>query len=71
MNEVLGGINVAQCGQPVREKAQTIAASEFKRLNDRALAWGYLSTVMDQLPPSDVQEAALWDLLCSVRRERY
>ncbi len=54
-----------------RESAQTIVASQVKNLNRELTAWRYLETVMQVNPPTSDEEAALWDLVCRARRERY
>jgi hypothetical protein len=54
-----------------REKAQTIAENQVKLYQREFAAWSWLRRAMDQLPLNTEEEAALWELLCRARRERY
>lgn len=58
-------------GGPAREKAQTIVESMVS-LHSRELAgWQWLKIAMEAVPPNVGEEAALWEIVCRARRERY
>lgn len=67
------GLNNAQgiCNGPSREKAQTIIADMVKKHESELAAWNYLQLVTSEHPPDAVEEAALWEMLGRIRRERY
>lgn len=56
---------------PAREKAQTIVKNMASRHESQLLAWRWLNRAMENMPPSDAEEAALWELISHVRHERY
>ena len=62
-NSILGG--------PAREKAQTIVENMAARHESQLLAWKWLKQAMKAIPPTDAEEAALWELVSRVRHERY
>lgn len=63
----IGANQYAAC----RESAATIVANELKKHEREAAAWRWIDAAMVTHPPSDTEEAALWDLLCRARRERF
>lgn len=64
------GINSLQYAA-ARESAQTIARNQLKEHEKSAAAWRWLDAAMEVKKPSTEEEAALYDLLCRCRRERY
>jgi hypothetical protein len=54
-----------------REKAETIVENQMKLYQREFAAWSWLRRAMTSLPPNTDEEAALWELLCRARRERY
>lgn len=58
------------CG-PAREKAQTIVKNMASRHESQLMAWQWLNRAMESMPPSDAEEAALWELVSRMRHERY
>jgi hypothetical protein len=54
-----------------RESAQTIAKSQTQLYEKEARAWRWIDAAMVAHPPTTEEEAALWDLLCRARRERF
>jgi hypothetical protein len=54
-----------------RESAQTITRNELKKHEREAAAWRWIDAAMEAHKPTEEEEAALWDLLCRARRERY
>jgi hypothetical protein len=58
-------------GAATRERSQTIAENQMKLYQREFEAWSWLRRAMDSLPPNVDEEAALWELLCRARRERY
>jgi hypothetical protein len=54
-----------------RESAQTIIRNELQRHEREAAAWRWLDAAMEVHKPSAEEEAALWDVLCRARRERF
>lgn len=72
----LGQINVAKALSAeqyagARESAQTIARNEMHKHEKEAAAWRWLDAAMVAHAPTKEEEAALWDLFCRARRERY
>lgn len=67
----LGGFNKAQSIDACRENAQAIARSQLKAHEQEAAAWRWLDNAMTTTPMTLEEEAALWNLLCRARRERY
>lgn len=50
-----------------REKAQTIVDNMAKTHERELAGWNYLRRVMKDVPPSDEEEVALWELVCRMR----
>lgn len=75
-NAVLGQVEIAKalCAQQyagARESAQTIVRNELQKHEKEAAAWRWLDAAMVAHGPTTEEEAALFDLLCRVRRERF
>lgn len=58
-------------GGPCREKTQTIVNLMVNRHESQLAAWRYLQTVLEVNPPTEPEEAALWELVSSMRHQRY
>lgn len=54
-----------------RESAGTIVANELKKHEREATAWRWLNAAIAACPMTKEEEAALWDVLCRARRERF
>lgn len=54
-----------------RESAQTIVKNQLRSHEREAAAWRWLDAALEVKKPTEEEEAALWDLLCRARRERY
>lgn len=68
--QALGNISASQYAA-TRESAQSIVDG-MKKLHQREFAaWSWLARAMDETPPNKDEEAALWELVCRARRERY
>jgi hypothetical protein len=65
----IGGNSISNAA--AREKAQTIVKNMAARHEAQLLAWTWLNRAMVNMPPSDAEEAALWDLISRIRHERY
>lgn len=72
-NNILGGAQGLSASQYAaqREPAKTIAENQMKLYQREFAAWSWLRRAMDQLAPTVAEEAALWELFCRARRERY
>lgn len=73
---ILGGA-IGQAGlgaqqyAAARESAQTIARNEMQKHEKEAAAWRWLDAAMVTHAPTKEEEAALWDVFCRARRERF
>lgn len=64
---LVGGSSNVAC----REKTQTIVAHMVGRHRGQLEAWTWLQAALDQVPPTEAQEASLWELVSSMRHQRY
>lgn len=69
--QALGGQILGNQLGASREKAQTIVKNMAARHESQLMAWRWLNRAMENMPPSDAEEAALWELISRVRHERY
>lgn len=58
-------------GQASREKTQTIVNFMVGRHQGQLAAWSYLQRALDAMPPTEAEEASLWELVSSMRHQRY
>lgn len=54
-----------------REKTQTIVNFMVGRHQGQLAAWSYLQRALEAMPPTDAEEASLWELISSMRHQRY
>lgn len=54
-----------------REKTQTIVNFMVGRHQGQLAAWSYLQRALDAMPPTEAEEASLWELVSSMRHQRY
>lgn len=72
MNEAQGLISANLTKDAAsREMAQTIVKNMAARHEAQLMAWKWLNRAMENMPPSEAEEAALWELISRVRHERY
>lgn len=64
---VAGNLMGAAC----REKTQSIVNFMVTRHAGQLAAWSYLQRVLEAVPPTDAEEASLWELVSSMRHQRY
>lgn len=57
--------------QVCREKTQTIVDYMVGRHQGQLAAWSYLQRVLTAIPPTDAEESSLWELVSSMRHQRY
>jgi hypothetical protein len=66
---LISGANIL--GGPSREKTQTIVDFMVGRHQGQLAAWSYLQRALEAMPPSEAEEASLWELVSSMRHQRY
>lgn len=54
-----------------REKTQSIVNFMVGRHQGQLAAWSYLQRALEAMPPTDAEEASLWELVSSMRHQRY
>jgi len=58
-------------GADCREKTQTIVNFMVGRHQGQLAAWSYLQRALETMPPTEAEEASLWELVSSMRHQRY